>query len=107
MKCKFHIGQKVVHVPNMGGEVNHREAFSYLSWPEPNGVYTIRFIRPAKNFAGEESIGVLLEEIPDQQTRKGEWVGFSADEFQPLSFLDLDISIFTKMLTPERERQSA
>ncbi len=105
MKCKFEVGQKVVHVPDWSGQVNNREILSDVTWPKPNGVYTISRLNEAFNpKRGRMDIGVELVEIGPQITKlffeNGEACGFWFDhaEFQPVSFLDVDISIFTKML---------
>jgi hypothetical protein len=100
----FEVGQKVVHVPSMSGKYNFREIYSELQWPTPNEVYTIREIRPAPDASGRGRIGVALKEISDQAHPETlATVLWDAREFQPLSFLDIDISIFLKMLTPEGE----
>lgn len=101
MSNNLRVGQKVVHVPNMGGEINHREREPYLPWPEPNGVYTIKEIKmlPTAGDLGRLSAGVALEEIPVPLDRQGRQVYWAASEFYPVAFRDIDISIFTEMLT--------
>lgn len=102
MKCKLYIGQKVVHVPHWGGIYNNRKALDYLQWPDENGIYTIADLIIARKYGYEaESVGVKLLEIPRQKTKEGYEVLFDYSEFKPLSWLNIDISCFTKMLKGE------
>lgn len=103
MSNNFLVGQKVVCVPIWSGKYNFRKIYSELQWPEPNGVYTIRKITtaPLASPNGPESVGMALEEIPDQSHPEfGTNILWDANEFKPVSFLNLDISIFRKMLQP-------
>src|SRR4029079_5980931 len=105
MKCKFEVGQKVVHVPDWSGKFNNREFFSDVTWPEPNGIYTIARLREALNPGVGMDIGLELLELGPQVTSlyPGHAVclfWFNHAEFQPVSFLDIDISMFTTRLNP-------
>jgi hypothetical protein len=102
MSNNFYVGQKVVHVPNWSGKFNNRALFPQLQWPEPNGVYTIRKIAIGLDRDGVELLGLSLEEVPDQPDPlcSGGIVQWDAFEFRPVTFLNIDISIFQKMLQP-------
>src|SRR6185436_11332756 len=106
MKCKFEVGQKVVHVPDWSGKFDNRAFFSDVTWPEPNGVYTISRLGEAFNPGFGMDIGLELLELGPQVTSLyGGGVclfWFNHAEFQPLSFLDINISMFTEMLKPQK-----
>ena len=98
--CFLRIGQKVVAV-NLG---KYPEFVALgLSVPVNGGIYTIRDIYPDPNYG---VIGLRFAEIknpimkpPHPEMEVGFWHG----EFQPLVTRETDISIFTQMLTPNKE----
>lgn len=100
MKCKFTIGQKVVFVPNLGGKEQIWTKYRY--WPEANGIYTIKEMVLAhyRDKSGPLDVGLILEEMEPPLSLDGRSIAFfDWREFQPLSFLDIDISCFTQILT--------
>lgn len=105
----FHVGQRVVCVD----DVEHLPSGVYLgadgnTWviagvlPLVKGAtYTIRGI---KRSSFDNDICVKVEEIADRWPHDE---GFWAHRFRPITEKKTDISIFTAMLQPNREKVSA
>lgn len=104
----FHVGQKVVCVStthDLSG------AGSSDGWPDhviKGGIYTVREVdeRTLPLFG---VVGIRLHEALGQtrMTCIGSWeTAFSATCFRPVVERKTDISVFTRMLTPTKERVS-
>ncbi len=103
MTCRFQVGDKVVFVPR--GDCPDWGQFSSRPWP--GEIYTVAEITIGTNTSNwdgpPELAGLRLEEIIQPRPRDGIVVNWDYRDFQPVKILDIDISIFTKMLTPELE----
>lgn len=102
MLCKFHVGQKVVCVVN---KFNLDGIEGHVTLPDVGSVYKIRAMKAYPN--GLSKVGLWLEEIvngpilhrPTSVAYSEPSFGYEA--FRPLDERDVDISVFTKMLTPK------
>jgi hypothetical protein len=106
---RFYIGQRVVCV---GGRATSRSPAFWKAWreqhkiiiPQRGIVYTIRDTRMAKDGTQRARLmeiinpAVPFTDAPDQEP----W--FQSASFRPVVERKTDISIFTRMLTPEKER---
>lgn len=94
----FHVGQKVVCVDDKNW--GHPEP--PLNWPVTGRVYTVRGFSAAWDENG--SNGLLLAEVSSgNYFDAGEEVGFKRRRFRPIVETKTDISIFKRMLTPQRK----
>jgi len=101
----FHVGQKVVCVctPDIIEEVAHLGEVL----PQEGVVYTIRAIQDADPFYYSGEIAFLLFEIRNK-SREGANLGtcepnFHSALFRPLVEHKTNISVFTEMLTRQKE----
>lgn len=98
----WHVGMKVVCI--LEGEwASTLDGRSYgdLRAPEVGIVYTISRIISQGGL-----VAIQLDELPTQH-RSGIEVAFLADHFRPLPHRKTDISVFTAMLTSNKQKVEA
>ena len=96
----FFVGQKVVCIAEPDPE---RAAFSNSVWTKKGSIYTIRSIITglAKPITLQRWTMLLFAEIDNSHNDwHGMEPGFESIWFRPIVSRKTDISIFTKMLTP-------
>jgi hypothetical protein len=103
MSNNFRVGQKVVCVPDWSGKYNQREMHPGINWPVVGEVYTVAAVTAFPASPGGEPIdGLALVEIPNERFGQLMISGWAARDFQPAKFNEINISIFTRMLTDNR-----
>lgn len=88
----FRVGQKVVCIGGFDESDRRLGRECGFTVPVEHSIYTIT------GFAFEEGF-IMLAEIPPIEA--GKFVAFDRSRFRPIVERKTDISIFTKMLTPE------
>ena len=96
----FRVGQKVVCV---NATVSNSFEFWGYDVPEVGRVYTVTGIIPG---AYGKYLAVLLAEIRNGSKHYPD-IGYRLDRFRPLVEHKTDISVFTEMLTPKRQKTKA
>jgi hypothetical protein len=96
----FRVGQKVVCID---ADFPHSMYSEYVQFPKKNGVYEIRGILPFVDPADGRQF-IYLAGITNRKLAylQGAFESaFPSNRFRPIVERKTDISVFTKMLTPE------
>jgi hypothetical protein len=117
MQCNFVVGQKVVAVKKESPterDIQQAEVAKRIGvvFPKPGETYTVRNVFTAARADGEVIVCLHLVEVVNNPRMKfgtgvvGE-IGFSAACFRPVVERKTDISIFTAMLTEQKQPVNA